>query len=223
MNARLWTVAAAIVMALVLQLDAFQLLTSLSTDAELRANLVGFSSTVKKQADEVFKENTSPAVANQTALRQLKDSASKNKDPEAAKIGDPPGNLETDAAAENWLAVQLGKDSPKTSEFLGKFRQVVQSVSQDHFNRARDQFAGLTDSFSKSKFQLMPDPYPSFKQRQWAWPPRHLFGILASAALLSLGAPFWFNLLKSLASLRPGLANEVDKDPKQLPAKQNAN
>jgi hypothetical protein len=31
--------------------------------------------------------------------------------------------------------------------------------------------------------------------------------------------PFWFNMLKSLTNLRPALANEVDKDPKQLPEK----
>jgi len=38
------------------------------------------------------------------------------------------------------------------------------------------------------------------------------------AALLSLGAPFWFNTLKSLATPKQIMANEVDKDPRQLPA-----
>jgi hypothetical protein len=38
--------------------------------------------------------------------------------------------------------------------------------------------------------------------------------MLASAALLSLGAPFWFNLLKALTNLRPALAQQVDKNPK---------
>jgi hypothetical protein len=49
-----------------------------------------------------------------------------------------------------------------------------------------------------------------------SWPLRHLVGILMSIALLSLGGPFWFNLLKQLSDLRPALADEVDKDPKQL-------
>ncbi len=40
----------------------------------------------------------------------------------------------------------------------------------------------------------------------------HFFGMAFFAALLSLGAPYWFNLLKTLTSFRPLLAQEVDKD-----------
>jgi hypothetical protein len=39
---------------------------------------------------------------------------------------------------------------------------------------------------------------------------RHVLGLLLSWALLSLGAPFWFNLLKTLSSLRPLLASRAD-------------
>ena len=39
------------------------------------------------------------------------------------------------------------------------------------------------------------------------------------SALLSLGAPFWFNTLKSLTSLRPSLASAIDQNPHQTPAK----
>ena len=48
---------------------------------------------------------------------------------------------------------------------------------------------------------------------------QHLLGLLASAALLSLGAPFWFNILKSLTNLRPLLAQEVDKNPNAAKAR----
>jgi hypothetical protein len=37
---------------------------------------------------------------------------------------------------------------------------------------------------------------------------RHFLGILAAGTLLSLGAPFWFNLLRQLANLRTVLANK---------------
>jgi hypothetical protein len=37
-------------------------------------------------------------------------------------------------------------------------------------------------------------------------------GVIASAVFLSLGAPFWFSMLKTLGSLRPLLANKVDED-----------
>ena len=41
----------------------------------------------------------------------------------------------------------------------------------------------------------------------------HLLGILAAVGLLALGAQFWFNLLKNLASLRPALATLIEKRP----------
>ncbi len=85
----------------------------------------------------------------------------------------------------------------------------------------------VVQTSARDGLQLVPEPYPIqfagwkwhclpwFKLiAPWSWPLRHLFGIILSAGLLSLGAPFWFNLLKSLANLRPSLANEIDNDAK---------
>ena len=41
-----------------------------------------------------------------------------------------------------------------------------------------------------------------------------LAGLLVSVALLSLGAAFWYNTLKGLASLRPQLAIRQDRERK---------
>ena len=46
----------------------------------------------------------------------------------------------------------------------------------------------------------------------------HLFGVLMTAGLLTLGAPFWFNLLKNLMSLRPAVATLIEKRPTSAPA-----
>ncbi len=151
-------------------------------------------------------------------MKQLKESALKAKEPEAARIGEPPASLDTGTAAEDWLKSQIGTADPKINDFLKRFRDLAQSISKESFDRARARFTEVTDAFSKTRFQLMPDPYPWPSGGQWSWPFQHLLGILASAALLSLGAPFWFNTLKSLANLRPMLAKEIDKDPKQMPA-----
>jgi len=40
------------------------------------------------------------------------------------------------------------------------------------------------------------------------WDLGHIFGILTSIALMSLGAPFWFDMLKNLLALRPSLASK---------------
>jgi hypothetical protein len=41
---------------------------------------------------------------------------------------------------------------------------------------------------------------------------KELPGLLVAAALLSLGAPFWFNALKTLANLRPLVATREQKE-----------
>jgi hypothetical protein len=46
----------------------------------------------------------------------------------------------------------------------------------------------------------------SIVPRNWTWDPARVPGIVFSAMLLSLGAPFWYNALKDLVGLRPLLA-----------------
>lgn len=45
----------------------------------------------------------------------------------------------------------------------------------------------------------------------------HLLGILAGGAFLSLGAPFWFNILKQLTNLRTVLANKEHAEREDQP------
>jgi hypothetical protein len=44
---------------------------------------------------------------------------------------------------------------------------------------------------------------------------QHLWGILFSVGLLSLGAPFWYNSLKNLTSLRSTVAQNISKEQEQ--------
>jgi hypothetical protein len=61
-------------------------------------------------------------------------------------------------------------------------------------------------------FRLIPDPYPSPFYEYWKPGWSHLWGILVSGILISLGAPFWFNALKTLCNLRPTVASRVDSE-----------
>jgi hypothetical protein len=68
----------------------------------------------------------------------------------------------------------------------------------------------------KLTFQLISDPYPTPRYNYWTPSWLHLCGILASAALLGLGAPFWFNMLKTLTNLRPVLATKEQQQQKRI-------
>ena len=54
--------------------------------------------------------------------------------------------------------------------------------------------------------------------QSWNWNPAKLPGILLSAMLLSLGAPFWYNVLKDLVAFRPALARKEQENRDQRQA-----
>jgi hypothetical protein len=73
------------------------------------------------------------------------------------------------------------------------------------------EFGAVNGQFSQTGLSLIAAPYP--QGLNWLWPLPHLLGLFLSAAFLSLGAPFWFNTLKSLTNLRPLLAQQIDNQP----------
>ena len=99
------------------------------------------------------------------------------------------------------------------------------------FEKSRQEsFRNLQATLHDAGFDLVPKPFLG----RWAREPipywarncnphfahylRHLLGLLMTAGLLALGAPFWFNLLKNLMSLRPAVANLIEKRPQSAPA-----
>ena len=227
MHARFWTIIAAITMAFLLQLDTFQLIKRLSSDPNERGKLIQFSqTTLQKKADEVFTNVLSSAAIHREAVERLKASTNIAG---IANIGAVPENLgfDTQSAAENWLKEQSESNHLNVMDVLAGFRGAVQVVAKKNYNQAGGDFTSLSDAFAQTGVQLMPQPYPAVFTEDWklwswpwewrwsgvwSWPLNHLFGILTSAALLSLGAPFWFNQLKTLANLRPQLANQIDQE-----------
>ena len=64
-------------------------------------------------------------------------------------------------------------------------------------------FADLKARIDSTGFELVPAGWFARWPTEKFWWFNHLFGLALSAGLLTLGAPFWFNLLKNLMSLRP--------------------
>jgi hypothetical protein len=87
------------------------------------------------------------------------------------------------------------------------------TVSEAGFDLMPVNFLGRWDQPIESQLHGLPR-----LQRQMDHTFSHLLGILATAGLLALGAPFWFNLLKNLTSLRPALATLIEKRPTSAPA-----
>jgi hypothetical protein len=94
----------------------------------------------------------------------------------------------------------------------------------------QESFRILQATLHNAGFDLVPKPFFSRWDKEqlpyWAtsYCPQlvhylqHLLGVLMTAGLLALGAPFWFNLLKNLMNLRPAVASLVEKRPQSSPA-----
>ena len=207
MHTRIVTVIAAVVAAFGLQLDSFKLLNRISSDSELRARLVASAPALQKQAQDVFDAADPKSLSLHTnILAELS-----RKHPGITSFLILQTNLTSLDEAAPWISNRLETTvfSNKIDAVVSDYTDTATKLSRKRVDDWAQKFGTINEAFSKTGMELIPKPFG-----QWSWAILDLLGILASAALLSLGAPFWFNSLKSLMNLRPLLAQQVDKNPK---------
>ena len=83
------------------------------------------------------------------------------------------------------------------------------SLTRNRLDRLGNQMLELRRELEESRLVVIPNTWKAYKV-SWTDFPSHLPGIVISIFLLSLGAPFWFNALRTLAALRPILAGRAD-------------
>jgi len=115
------------------------------------------------------------------------------------------------------------RHEPKLVEALvkaapGTLEQGAAVQGQLDANAREKAFADLKEKIDSTGFELLPRGWFARWPAEKLWWFNHLFGLALSAGLLTLGAPFWFNLLKNLTNLRPAVATLVEKRPTSAPA-----
>ena len=205
-HTRIWTIIFSVVVALALHLDALRLLGQLSSDAELRSRLVSSADELTKKADEILvTSNNAPAEVYVDAMKKLIAAHPK----ELTGVGEPSGFSDL-AGGKAWLSAKLEANNiPGADHWLQEYESFVPQAA---LRTAADNLQSILND--KLKFQLIPDPYPRPWYNYWTPSWLHLVGVLASAALLGLGAPFWFNVLKTLTNLRP-VVSKKEQDERQ--------
>ena len=114
------------------------------------------------------------------------------------------------------LVEALVKSAPSVLEQGGTVTAEGAAASQETRAKA---FTNLTEQMKTAGFDIVPRGwFGRWRTESGIWWFNHFFGLLLTAGLLTLGAPFWFNLLKNLTSLRPALANLIEKRPTSAPA-----
>ena len=208
-HTRILTIIASFIAAFVLQLDSFALIQRISSDPDIRSKLVAGVDALQKQGDRILQDG----VATQTIYDEILPELKKTYPSIGTKL-DNRKELISNDAVDKWIRSQL-EGEQDLEKIVTDYDARAQALAKGRIADLSRQIAPLTTQLGNTGLELLPSPYPAISSGQWSWPFRHLLGIISSAALLSLGAPFWFNTLKSLANLRPTLANEMDKDAKK--------
>ncbi|MBZ5659680.1 MAG: hypothetical protein LAO08_04670 [Acidobacteriia bacterium] len=145
------------------------------------------SSKAKSPGTEV--EKSTAALAEDRATLEAKSRAS--------KALETTSGFTSREGAVSWLRGTLGSD-PAFENLVANYEQAVNAQLVSDADKLIDHSASLKYDLARSELQLVPE-----KWQGWKPTGNELPGFLVALALLSLGAPVCYNLLRTISSLRP--------------------
>ncbi|HEX3152397.1 MAG TPA: hypothetical protein VHR66_30265 [Gemmataceae bacterium] len=202
---RLITIFTSFVFCLVYQVDALDLLKQLYTDKQARAALIA-------QVDPTLKQAEGIMALPSTGLSSEALHALESQLKAAGYTGTIPNDLNVQSQGQDWIKKNIAAD--QQANIVAKFDAQFGATAQkrlDDLEKARNE-AKKTLSSSQLRIIHTSDEIEFTAWRHALADIHHLGGILMAGILLSLGAPFWFNTLKSLSNLRPILATRVQAE-----------
>lgn len=121
--------------------------------------------------------------------------------------------VSSNRAMRNQLVSQSGVVAAQTEKVLSN-----SPVSAGTAKPGARDYNAIKMDFDRDGFDLFPRNPGGRWGNGWrqGWTD-HWVGIVFSIGLLSLGAPFWYNVLKGLTSLRSNVAENIASDKKQAP------
>lgn len=192
--ARYWTVAISAVLVLWMNVDAVELYRTLNKDAALRAKWVAQVEPLVANAEKLLGDTHCAKLASQV-LKARADAA------------------DTTADIDKAIHEALAKSSPDSRE---EGRQLLRAAKLEAqiagFDTAYDAKAKACFGEALAGVKKQAEDLKSVQPLLGAPAAQaNPFGLLLAWVLLSLGAPFWFNALKNLSSLRPLIASKANQ------------
>ena len=206
MHTRIFTIICGIVLAFVLQLDAAEIFKFVSTNATSRAALAASADKLVDRADGILEKNGS-------LLDRIYDTV-KKKIPAI----DLPKDVRTAAGNSAALkkAIQDDATHKVPADFSAKYDAAEKEAIDAYYKDRRAQMDDLTKGVAATGFDLLPNRlwhrWDIENGTGWDHFMSHLWGMLITAGLLSLGAPYWYNILKNLTSLRPAVSKLIGEE-----------
>lgn len=194
-----------------LQVDSVSIFQQISTNPEVRSQLVQSSGATLQQAEDIFAQTNSgkgQALASAALLKmsqatdplgqKVKAACDETRKADAKGCS---GGLLTRQDGEDWLRDHLAEED--LTGALPVYGQTFSDVAAQNIKALGGSMEKLRGDLAQSQIRIFPDPaHPA--------PPARPLGLLASILLLSLGAPFWYNVLRKLSDLRPIVARKVE-------------
>ena len=204
MNTRWITVSLAVALALGMHLDSLEVLKQIKGDAETRARLAAMSASLLDQTPEAVKHTDNAYRVTLSELEQT------NADQFVAKP-----NAETrqvvasSPEALKWIG-ENAKDSAQIEDLTKKFNTALEPKLTEALDKSIDRAKTLQSELTSAGMSIYPGG--DHPWRHWFDPSTsHFWGMAASVLFLSLGAPFWFNTLKNMTSLKSIVAQKEER------------
>lgn len=202
MHTRIFTIVCGIFLAFLFQLDSVEIFKFVSTNATARAALAASADKLVEKADGILERN--PNLLDRIYDIAKKEMPDINLSKEARDAATNTASLKSALLADGVHKVP--------DDFDNKFSAAIGSATASFYKDRRAQMDELTGTVAATGFDLVP------KKLWHRWDASgetfgdHFLGMLITAGLLSLGAPFWYNSLKDLTSLRPAVSKIIDEE-----------
>jgi hypothetical protein len=201
MNTRWVTVGFALVLAFTLHLDSVAVFKQLTEDSETRAKLEAMSASLLEQTPGSV--TTVETYYTETLKELVRGNAAKFND------GVNEGAVSTIGKRSD-ATIWIGTNAkPVEKDGLVKtYNGALDKKLTESIDKSIDRAKTLQGSLASAGIVLPP---PGHTYKDWLDPTSpHVLGMLASVLFLSLGAPFWFNLLKNLTSLKSAVTTKPE-------------
>lgn len=197
--AKVIALVVAVVVGAVFQVSTPDLLRQLSADPALRARYVEMAPDLLASSEGALDRLSAAANTSGNALAELTQSYPEIRE----RVREIPRDSQVPGDVSEALALAV-EDLDQREQIVDRYEELVQEALEAQRDVAAAERQGIVDQLS-----LM-----SITPLRYGWAfycedgrPRleNILGVLVTAIFLSLGAPFWFNLLQNLLNLKDQL------------------
>jgi len=193
-NSKIISVGLAVLVVVFFRLDSIQLLKRVYADQELRARLVANVVQIQETGDAVL---GGPSVYDM-GLQYLKE--------DNPGLNVPVQSFLTRESAEAWIKTNLPEGLAE-DKALKLYKSALTRAFNEKYGNLGPQLKTMNDTLAQLSMEIFEAGNVGIFS-SWL----NFLGGLISIILLSLGAPFWFNMLKSLTNLRTRLMESEEKE-----------